>query len=305
MNFDLEDLEAFLAVKATGSFQAAAARLARSQSAVTRRVQKLEAALDVALFERTTRSVKPTLAAKRLEPRAEALLADAAETLRAMRDDSVAFAHQRNLVITLAAIPTLIPALIPDALGLFRSEGHRARLRFLDGDANGVAEAVASGAADFGLTSMPALDPALAFDPLFEDRLVLVHPMGKTVSDQGEFAWSDLADHEVILPARDTGNRVLIDEAMARQAVDLRWIYEVARSTTALALVASGIGVAILPLSLVQSTRDPRLSWARLTAPEIARPVGLLRRRGMVDTGHGAALLDAIRRAAHRSSADD
>ena len=66
IDFDFLNLEAFLAVMYTGSFQSASGKLGVSKSAVTRRVQKLELALDVQLFVRTTREVKPTLAAKRL-----------------------------------------------------------------------------------------------------------------------------------------------------------------------------------------------------------------------------------------------
>mgnify|MGYP001813232112 CR=1 FL=1 len=45
INYDFGDLEAFLAVKETGSFHGAAERLNLSQSAITRRIQKLEEAL--------------------------------------------------------------------------------------------------------------------------------------------------------------------------------------------------------------------------------------------------------------------
>ena len=84
IKFDFLDLEAFLAVKETSSFHAASERLNLSQSSVTRRVQKLEEALGTEVFERTTRDVRPTLAAKRLQVRAEAILQDAQETTLAM-----------------------------------------------------------------------------------------------------------------------------------------------------------------------------------------------------------------------------
>ena len=66
----------------------------------------LGAANAFAVCARATRAVKPTLAAKRLKVRAEAILEDAQETTQAMRDESVAFAHQRNAVVTVAIIPT-------------------------------------------------------------------------------------------------------------------------------------------------------------------------------------------------------
>ena len=300
INFDLDDLEAFLAVKETGSFHQAAERLALSQSAVTRRVQKLETVLDVTLFERTTRSVTPTLAAKRLQPRAEAILEDARETTRAMRDESAVFAHQRNQIITVAAVPTIIPEIMPAALSAFRAGGYASRIRFLDGSANEASEAVAAGDADFGICSMPALDPGLDFELLFEDQMVLVVPKGHALSGETPVPWDRLAAEQVILSARNTGNRVLVDDAVARSKHVLRWTFETERSTTALALVAGGAGVAILPLSLVRSLADDRVEWLPLAQPEIGRPVGILSRAGQ-SSAEVMLLKTAIRNAANQA----
>ena len=302
INFDLEDLEAFLAVKSTGSFHRAAENLALSQSAVTRRVQKLEAALDVVLFERTTRSVKPTLAAKRLEPRAEAILDDAVETSRAIRDESVAFAHQRNLVLTVATIPTAVPGIMPEALKAFRRAGQTARIRFLDLAANEVSEAVLSGDADFGISSMPTLDPGLKFEILFEDQMVLVMQVGHRLAGEPSVTLDQLGGEALILSARNTGNRVLIDDAIARAGSSLHWIYETERSTTALAIVAGGEGIALLPLSLVQSVSDKRIIWRRVSVPEITRPVGLLERTGQSQSAPVVELQTALRTACVRLS---
>jgi len=59
-NVDLADLRAFISVAELGAFHEAAEQLNLSQSALTRRVQKLEEALDVALLQRTTRRVELT-----------------------------------------------------------------------------------------------------------------------------------------------------------------------------------------------------------------------------------------------------
>ena len=84
INFDFTDLSTFLAVADLGSFQRAADSLHLSQSAVTRRIQKLEESLGVSLFERTTRSLKLTLAARLFRDRAKAILDNAEEAIIAV-----------------------------------------------------------------------------------------------------------------------------------------------------------------------------------------------------------------------------
>ena len=173
INYDFCDLEAFLAVKEAGSFHLAADKLNLSQSAITRRIKKLEDALDSQLFERTTRAVKPTLAAKRLQARAEAMLDGARETSYAMRDESATYGYQKNAIVTVGFISSIAATLLPAALHGFRAEGHTARVRLLDGNANEVAEAVAGGEVDFGISSIPMLEPSTSFQALFDDQIVL------------------------------------------------------------------------------------------------------------------------------------
>lgn len=293
INYDFSDLEAFLAVKETGSFHLAAEKLALSQSAVTRRVQKLETALDSVLFERTTRMVKPTLAAKRLQARAEAILDDARETTRAMRDESVAFAHQRSLVVTVATVPTVVSRLFLPALCALGCAAPR--LRLLDMAANEVSEAVVEGEADFGICSISALDQNTDFEVLFDDPMVLVMAAEQPLAKRDVLSFADLDGQPLVLPARKTGNRVVIDEAAARARHALSWTFETGRSATALDLVSGGVGVAILPLSAVQGLTSDRIIWRPIGDPSLARPVGLLSRQGQADSPEVSALKDALR----------
>lgn len=294
INYDFGDLEAFLAVKDLNSFHAAAERLNLSQSAVTRRIRKLEEALGSVLFERTTREVKPTLAAKRLQARAEAILEDAKETTRAMRDDSIAFAHQRGALVTVATVPTVVSQLLIPAMRAFRATGQTARFRLLDSAANDVAEAVAAGEADFGICSIPMVEPTTRFEPLFNDPIVLALPLDHALADRETLNLSDLGETPLILPARGTGNRLLIDEAMARVKHPLFWTYEVGRSSTAMELVHKGVGAALLPKSAIDATQ---VAICRLQTPDIVRPIGLLTRLGQSETTAATALKQAIRAA--------
>ncbi len=76
INFDLNDLQAFRAVVDKGSFRAAADAIRISQPALSRRIEKLETALDVKLFERTTRRVSLTMVGRAFLPQVERILDD-------------------------------------------------------------------------------------------------------------------------------------------------------------------------------------------------------------------------------------
>ena len=61
VNFDLNDLYAFRALVEYGNFRIAAESICLSQSALSRRIEKLETAVGAKLFDRTTRRVTLTL----------------------------------------------------------------------------------------------------------------------------------------------------------------------------------------------------------------------------------------------------
>jgi molybdenum-dependent DNA-binding transcriptional regulator ModE len=81
MNFDLPDLRAFVAVAKLGSFRAAAEELHLSQPALSRRIEKLEGALGVRLFHRTTRKVDMTTVGREFSHRANELLSNLEQSL--------------------------------------------------------------------------------------------------------------------------------------------------------------------------------------------------------------------------------
>ncbi|MEQ8901533.1 MAG: LysR family transcriptional regulator [Roseovarius sp.] len=301
INFDFADLEAFLVLSETGSFVVAAAHLGVSQSALTRRIRKLEETLGAQLFDRTTRSVRMTLAAKRLRSRAQGLVDEARETMREMKDDTAEFSFQNRAIVTVAAVPSTIARVVIPAVGLFSAGRNEARVRILDLLANEVAEAVEDGQADFGVSSWAAPDGALLFEPFFEDRVVLVvppdHPLAQA---SGALKWGALSGQRLILPSQGSGNRALIDRALAPEALSLFWSYEVPRTSTALELVRAGLGVAALPLSAVPVADGSRLAIRPLSSPAVARRIGLVYRRNGAIPPAAARLRDLIVPEAHR-----
>lgn len=85
--FDIYELHLFQLVAQHRSFTRAAEVASLTQSAVTRQVQGMEASLGLALFERTTRTVKLTPAGQALWRESVRLVGDIAQTLKSLREE--------------------------------------------------------------------------------------------------------------------------------------------------------------------------------------------------------------------------
>jgi len=277
INYDFGDLEAFLALVETGSFARAAEGLNLSQSAFSRRIQKLEAALGTALFERTTRSVAPTLQGRAFVEHATALLDGADRAARALGHADEA--GPRRPTVTVAAVPTATQTLLPQAIRRYRDDGGRARIRIKDVTAAGVVDAVVGGEADFGVGFLAAQEPDLEFQVIADDPFVLAAPPGDPLAGAAEVSWRDIDPERFIAIWRGSGNRLLIEAALAEARIALDWSFEAQHLSTALGLVQAGLGVAALPRSAVPAGALGGVSLCRLTDPAISRAVGLVRRR--------------------------
>lgn len=290
INFDFSDLDAFLAVFDTGSLQAASKRLSISQSTVTRRLQKLEAALGVTLFDRTTRKLNPSAQARALRPRAERILLEAGDVCHEFDDASLQFAHQRQYLVTIATVPTLAGSVLVRAIRQFEASGDSARINVLDSFGGDAIEAVENGEADFGLGFVGIHEPGLDIELLGEDPFMLAVPRTHELAGRQSIGWRDVVDAPLVVPAKGVGNRMLIDHAMAAERLELNWKYQVRRSSTALDLVAAGLGVGILPASAIADYAAGAIIGIELREPAVSRRIGIFRKRGKTLSAAAQAL---------------
>ena len=147
VNFDLNDLYAFRALVEYGNFRVAAESICLSQSALSRRIEKLEAALGNRLFERTTRRVALTLYGQNFAERSAQLL-DSVESMLADVDKA---SEERTGLIAVAAVPSAACYFMPDVIRRFQSRYPRVRIKLIDSSAGNVIDAVARSQADFGI----------------------------------------------------------------------------------------------------------------------------------------------------------
>ncbi|HET9578853.1 MAG TPA: LysR substrate-binding domain-containing protein [Usitatibacter sp.] len=291
MKIDTLGVQAFLAIADQGGFGRAAEALHITQAALSRRLQNLESFLGVKLVERTTRSVALTRIGLDFLPQARRLLTDLASALMEIRETGKAMRGD----VTIACVPTVGVHYLPRIVQQYAALHPQNRIRILDHSSSGVAAAVLRREAEFGINMQGAGHPELTSIPLLQDRLVLVcrddHPLAR----KPRLSWKQLETHAVILPGHESGNRPHIDLALERHGVSLQAFYEVQRSSTAVGMVAKGVGVAVVPALAVQKDAYPGLRVTPLVDPVVSRTLVLLSRQRAQLTPAAQALYEVIR----------
>ena len=276
INFESLDLRAFVAVVDLEGFHRAAEALNLSQPALSRRIQRLEAAVGAALLERTTRRVALTTVGREFLPLVRRMLDELDSSLFAMRD----VGKQRRGQISLACVPTAAFYFLPSVIARFNEQYPNIRFRILDLSANEGLESVARGEVEFGINLLGASDPELSFEPLIEDPFVLAcrrdHPLAK----RDLLTWSDLEGQPLVAVSRTSGNRIMLDAALVRAGVNLSWSYEVTHLSTSLGLVEAGLGISVLPKLATPQADHPIIVTRPIQNPEVTRTIGVVRRRG-------------------------
>jgi len=290
MNVDTRGLQAFIAIAEQGSFGRAAGALHLTQTGLTRRLQTLEASLGVRLVERTTRALALTPIGRDFLPQARRLLGELAAALAEIRESGKALRGE----IAIACVPTVGVQYLPRIIQLFSARHPGSRIRILDHASFRVAEAVLRREAEFGITQQGAYDPELASVPLLKDRFVLVCRHDHALARKKRLAWRELLPHALIYSGQESGNRQLLDGALGATGTQLKASYEVQRSSTAVGLVAAGVGVAVVPELAMQEGAYPELRVIPLVDPVVSRSLVLLKRRNAWLTPPAQALYDLI-----------
>ena len=276
INFNLNDPQAFRAVAELSSFRKAADALHVSQPAFSRRIEKLEEALGVKLLERTTRKVSLTAVGRDFDRKVQQLLDDLDNTLLGIRG----VAGTRMGEVTIACVPSTVYYYLSQVVSRYHERYPKIRVKVFDASANDVLAAVARSEADFGLNFIGSQEPDIEFKPLLEERFVAAcrrdHPLAK----KRKVGWAELGQYDFISVSKTSGNRLLLDQALAGLPGRPQAIYEAQHVTTMLGLVEAGLGVAAVPSLAMPGADHPLLVSVPLVDPIVTRKVGLIRRKG-------------------------
>lgn len=193
-----------------GSLTAAARALGSTQPALSKRLQRLEKALGVAVFERNTRGVVPTSYGAALLPRARAIRAQArqaAEEVAQMRGE-----REGHITVALSHLATI--ALLPQVMSEFRRAWPEVRVAITPPTFQfaGLRE----GAPDFAVVALPVEHPGKDFvtRPLYNTQIVAVTRSGHALAHTRQIV--AMRDAEWVLPSSESSTALALKRAFQR-----------------------------------------------------------------------------------------
>jgi DNA-binding transcriptional LysR family regulator len=237
----IRELSTLVAVARHGTFAAAGAQIGLTQSAVSAQMQRLEADLGYALFDRTGRSAT-------LNDAGRETLALAAEILAL-----VGRLHDRNASphaagsVSIGAIASVQTSFLADALAAFRREWSGWKVRIVPGVSLGLLGQVDAGELDCAVLIKPpfALPAELDGHTLAKEPFVVLAPAAFA-----RRSWRDaLAALPFIRYDRRSFGGGQVDRFLRRMRIDVDDAIELDELQAIVQLVARGLGAALLPLT--------------------------------------------------------
>lgn len=270
------DLDVFLTLCDTRSFSLAAQKLTLTQSAITKKIQRLENNLGVDLFDRSKRPIDLTKEGAVLMHQAKLAREALERTAGEIREG--AFLRPEFRVGT---IESLAKCFLPSFIANVRQEA--SRVLAVTGTSQTLISALQHREIDFAFVSdLFSEMQGLTRLKVFEERSVLLMPAKFAAGHSKKWTWDEiqLCGLPYLQYFRDGGAGRLNGTYLSLLHLDIPARIEVDSTSTMLSLVANGIGWTITrALAILQNPEKAKdVIVLPLPAPELSRPLYLVAR---------------------------
>jgi len=276
------ELETFLTVADRGSFSRAAEELGISQPTVTGRIQRLEAALGLALLSRTTRRVVLTEAGERLRKRAEHTVHELRELVEHFHQE----AALRTGHLAVVGTPAIAATVLPQIARRFLRRHPGIALRFHEAFVLEALERLTGADVDLAVVPVIDYDSDIRFEALFDDEFLLVMPRDHPLAREEVVDVLQISPYPLLTRPPGSASRAMLAELFQARGLAFKPAFESNSMFTLLGLVESGLGLCLLPRILM-----PRLNLGAVAAVRMGGS-GVIRRIGIA-TVQGRALSPA------------
>lgn len=260
------------------NFSRAAEKLHIAQPSLSQQLAKLERELGVLLFHRTTNSVEPTHAGETFVQKAQHIL-DLVEQLKNEMND---ISHLRKGKLVVGTLPITGSHILPLVLPEFAKRHPGIEVNLVEDTSAKLERFTSEGAVDFSLLSMPIEDPTLEYRPFITEEICLAVPNHHRLAEWPEpVPVRELARESFIVLKKGQGFRQITWDICAQAGFEPSVVFESGNIETVQALVAAGMGVALIPNMIAEAKKGRYVPvYKTLTDPVPTRTLVVAHRRG-------------------------
>lgn len=285
---NLRDLKYLIAIAQHRHFGKAAKECFVSQPTLSTQIKKLEDELGVILIERNNKQVLLTEVGEQIIAKARQILKNVDE----VREIASQYKDPGSGRISLAAIPTLAPYLLPHIVPVIRRQLPKLQIMLYELQTAACLSRLEIGELDAALLALPIEAGSLRHEILFEEPFVAATAPDKPLSKRKPLKLTDLAGEEILLleeghclrdQALDLCNKIDAREISGFRATSLETLRQ---------MIAAGIGSTLIPklATLDKASNHNSIRYIPFEHPQPSRQIVLAYR----DTYHRIPVLKKI-----------
>lgn len=284
MSIDLRHLRSFVTVASAGSISGAAELLHIAQPALSLQIKSIEEELGVGLFDRTPKGVRLTESGMRFLEHSTHLIR---QFDMACDDVRTSIASPRGVVV-IGLSQSIAKQLVLPLVQRTLANWPKVRLSITELSTGYIPSNILAGHIDLGLVFQSDANPALRFEHLINEELVVVAEPGRfRPTGRGHAAAlphvsrSDLLRMPLVMPAKAHGLRTLVDRYLKTEKQQPQIVAEVNTIPQLIELAAAGVGCAVLSHASISSELlQGQVSAARIHGMRMERPVLMVSNTG-------------------------
>ncbi|MDA9210993.1 hydrogen peroxide-inducible genes activator [Methylophilaceae bacterium] len=294
----LSELRFIVALAHEKNFRKAAERSFVSQPALSLGIKKIEQELNISIFERSVGAggdVKITPTGQKIIDQAVIVLEEAAK----IKDLSANGDKQLDLPFKLGLIYSIAPYLLPLIIPELRKKAPQMPLEINENITKNLETALKQGSIDAAVIALPFDIPGVATEILYDESFVVIAPLVHRWDVNNTIKAKDLAQEKVLLLDRTHCFSNQVVEACPglskNSEIQLGNSLETIRS-----MVASNLGISVLPKSATTETHDnSQVKTILFEAPAPFRRVALAYRKSAVKKEAINRIIDVIKSLEH------
>jgi LysR family hydrogen peroxide-inducible transcriptional activator len=221
------------------------------------------------------RKIKLTRLGEQFQKHARRVLAE----VEGARQEAASMLGLRRGSVSVGAIPTLAPYLLPPVLAAFARAWPGIAVNVREDLTNALLAQLVDGELDLALLSLPVRRPDVLGEPLFSEAMLLAVPTRHRLWRRGVWRVSlrEVAQEPFLLLKDGHCFRDDVVQICKRSRLNPRVVFEGGQFDTLVAMVAAGAGITLLPEMARAHYRHAGVGLVELGPPQPTRTVGVVR----------------------------